>query len=142
MTASSAEPGYPAHFGRREYKSAWCANKSLLQDPVNAKSQYLQIDFLNLKRILAVRTFGLNSNSFVTNYYVYYAVDSRAFHSLRHGERSEKMVSTHQREYSILLAPVVQRADNVIQWISHCPSGTNVLQTTLLESFLHNPILN
>ena len=94
MTASSAARGHPAHYGRRQHRSAWCANSNKLADPVSAKSQYLQIDFLKLKKITAISTEGRDSNSYVDDYYVYYAVDEGAFHSLRHGERNEKMVST------------------------------------------------
>ena len=62
-----------------------------MEDPVAAKSQYLQIDFIKVKRITAVLTQGLFRNSTVTRkYYLYYAVDLSAFHILRHGPK--KMV--------------------------------------------------
>ena len=65
-----------------------------MADPVSAKSQYLQIDFLKLKKITAISTEGLDIENYVMHYYVYYAIDEGAFHSLRHGESNEKLVST------------------------------------------------
>ena len=94
MTSSSAHADHPARFGRLQQTSAWCANPAMLEDPVVAKSQYLQIDFLNLKRIAAVRTQGLGFSSVVTKYYLYYATDADAFHSYRQGEKNEIVVST------------------------------------------------
>ena len=94
MTASSADANYPAHFGRRRHDSAWCPNQAMLVDPVIAKSQYLQIDFLKLKRITAILTEGLGLSSVVKSYYLYYGTDPGAFHSYRHGETNKKIVST------------------------------------------------
>ena len=92
MTASSADANYPAQFARYKHSSAWCANPAMLEDPIIAKSQYLQIDFLNLKRIAAILTQGLGFSSVVKNYYLYYATEPAAFHSLRHGDNNEILV--------------------------------------------------
>ena len=92
ITASSADADYPARFARYRHTSAWCANQALLEDPVIAKSQYLQIDLLKLKKITAIATEGLGSSSFVKDFFVYYATDPGAFRSLRHGENNEKIV--------------------------------------------------
>ena len=94
MTASSAHADYPAHYGRRQHFSAWCADPVALEDPATAKSQYLQIDFLVLKNITAIATEGRDQASFVKDFFVYYATDESTFHSLRERGRNEKMVST------------------------------------------------
>ena len=93
MTASSSHPDHPAYFGRREHFSAWCANPVMLKDPVVARSQYLQIDFIKLKNISAISTQGLDADNYVKAYHVYYAVDGVDFRSLRHEERNVKEVS-------------------------------------------------
>ncbi|XP_068715193.1 uncharacterized protein [Montipora foliosa] len=90
MTASSSHPDHPAYFGRREHFSAWCANPVMLKDPVVARSQYLQIDFIKLKNISAISTQGLDADNYVKAYHVYYAVDGVDFRSLRHEERNVK----------------------------------------------------
>lgn len=83
---------YPAHYGRRDDYLGWCPSSAIMEDPVAAKSQYLQIDFIKVKRITAILTQGLFwlNSSVTTKYYLYYAVDLSAFHILRHGPK--KMV--------------------------------------------------
>ena len=93
MTAYVADINYPARFGRYKHSSAWCADPSMLENPEYAKSQFLQIDFLKLKRITGILTQGLGFSSVVTYYYLYYATDQGAFHSFRHGENNEIVVS-------------------------------------------------
>ena len=91
MTATSFDIMHPAHYGRRDDYLGWCPSSAIMEDPVAAKSQYLQIDFIKVKRITAILTQGLFLNSTVTTkYYLYYAVDLSAFHILRHGPK--KMV--------------------------------------------------
>ena len=65
----------------------------MLQDPLFAKSQYLQIDMLIPSRVLGILTQGRGLVSVVKNYYLYYATDPGAFHSFRHGKNYEKFVS-------------------------------------------------
>ena len=93
MSASSEDINYPAHVGRYKHLSAaWCADQSMLKDPILAKSQFLQIDFLKLKRIKGFLTQRRNINNLVENYYLYYATDPDAFHSFRRGENNEIVV--------------------------------------------------
>lgn len=94
MTASSEEDNYPAHSGRlNEPESAWCPKISALQDPVLAKSQYLQIDLITLKRIRGITIQGLEPKSVVKMYHVYYAVDPGSFRIFRNKQTHEKLVS-------------------------------------------------
>ena len=92
MTATSFDIMHPAHYGRRDHSIGWCPSSSIMEEPVAAKSQYLQIDFIKVKRIKAILTQGLflNGTKTTTKYYLYYAVDLSAFHILRHGPK--KMV--------------------------------------------------
>ena len=91
MTATSFDIKHPAHYGRRDDYLGWCPSSAIMEDPVAAKSQYLQIDFIKVKRITAILTQGLFRNSTATTkYHLYYAVDLSAFHILRHGPK--KMV--------------------------------------------------
>lgn len=91
MTATSFDTKHPAHHGRRDDYLGWCPSSAIMEDPVAAKSQYLQIDFIKVKRITAILTQGLFRNSTATTkYYLYYAVDLSAFHILRYGPK--KMV--------------------------------------------------
>ena len=94
MTASSEEDNYPAHSGRlNEAASAWCPKISALQDPVLAKSQYLQIDLITLKRIHGITIQGLEPKSVVKMYQVYYAVDPGSFRIFRNKQTHEVFVS-------------------------------------------------
>ena len=94
MTASSEEDNYPAHSGRlNEPASAWCPKISALQDPLLAKSQYLQIDLITLKRIRGITIQGLEPKSVVKMYHVYYAVDPGSFRIFRNRQTHEKLVS-------------------------------------------------
>ena len=93
MTASSAHIHYPAHYGLRRHFSAWCADPIVLENPVSVKSQYLQIDFLGLMNITGIAIEGRDKTTFVKDFFVYYATDESAFHSLREKDRNEKMVS-------------------------------------------------
>lgn len=91
ITATSFVTMHLAHYGRRDDYLGWCPSSAIMEDPVAAKSQYLQIDFIKVKRITAILTQGSFLNSSVTTkYYLYYAVDLSAFHILRHGPK--KMV--------------------------------------------------
>lgn len=102
MVASSEDGHYPARFGRRDHKFAWCANKDGLNDPMLAKSQFLQIDFVKLKQITAILTQGLGLSSVVKKYYLYYAADPMIWHSYRHKESNELVVSILFIERKIL----------------------------------------
>lgn len=93
MTASSSHDDHPAQFGRREHESAWCASPVALKDPVIARSQYLQIDFVKRKNITAISTQGLNANNYVKAYYLYHAMNDVDFHSLRDEERNTRKVN-------------------------------------------------
>ena len=94
MTASSEEDNYPAHSGRlNEPASAWCPKLSALQDPILAKSQYLQIDLITLKRIHGIKIQGLEPKSVVKMYQVHYAVDPGSFRIFRNKQTHEIFVS-------------------------------------------------
>ena len=66
---------------------------SALQDPILAKSQYLQIDLITLKRIRGITIQGLEPKSVVRMYHVYYAVDPGSFRIFRNRQTHEKLVS-------------------------------------------------
>lgn len=93
MAASSSHGDHPPQFGRREHKSAWCASPVALKDPVIARSQYLQIDFMKRKSITAISMQGLNSNNYVEAYYLYHAMNEVDFHSLRDEGKNTRKVS-------------------------------------------------
>ena len=67
-----------------------------------AKSQFLQIDFVKLKQITAILTQGLGLSSVVKKYYLYYAADPMIWHSYRHKESNELVVSILFIERKIL----------------------------------------
>ena len=93
MAASSSHGDHPPQFGRREHKSAWCASPVALKDPVIARSQYLQIDFIKRKKITAISTQGLDANNYVNAYYLFHAMNEVDFHSVRDEEKNTRKVS-------------------------------------------------
>ncbi|XP_074610306.1 uncharacterized protein LOC141864443 isoform X3 [Acropora palmata] len=115
MAASSSHGDHPPHFGRREHKSAWCASPVALKDPVIARSQYLQIDFMKRKIITAISTQGLNSANYVKAYYLYHAMNEVDFHSLRdEGKNTRKLFETcpefgKRLQFNFLTKPILAR---------------------------------
>lgn len=115
MAASSSHGDHPPHFGRREHNSAWCASPVALKDPVVARSQYLQIDFMKRKIITAISTQGLNSDNYVKAYYLYHAMNEVDFHSLRdEGKNTRKLFETcpefgKRLQFNFLTKPILAR---------------------------------
>ena len=80
MTASSFDPGNEPHLGRMNmFQKMWCPLRASIENRDTQETQYLQIDFIQLKKIRGVSTQGFERN-YVTTYALYYAVDEAVVH--------------------------------------------------------------